>query len=59
MLFRREGWDAFTSAHPYLQVLHPKFEIHKKTIGVSALTDVYTPRKLLPLHHRRYSIKYK
>ena len=37
LVLLREGWDTFTRYHPSMQVFHPKFEIHTKTIGASAL----------------------
>ena len=37
LVLLREGWDTFTSAHPFEQVFHPKSEILNKTIGASAL----------------------
>ena len=55
LVMLREGWDTFTSAHPSMQVFHPKFEINTKTIGASALTSADDPRQSSNLPRRRYS----
>ena len=53
-----EGWDAFTSDHPSMQVFHPKFEIRTKTIGASARTSTDYPHHSSTLPRCRYSLYY-